>query len=559
VRYFYFVDEHLLPYRETEALEFLERWRRGLERRNVGRFGIGGMLRADRLTPAVARACAELGLIRVFVGLEFGTAEEARRYGRRAPGERELELLKEFARVGVVTVSNLMLVHPYSTPGTLAAGIDFLGRLGHGSFEATRMMVYHGTRLHERMAAEGRLLGNPLRYGYRFAEPVVERFAELFSRLRGEVFRDYSIGYRTHDAHLALALRRRLGEPTRAGLGERLERVRREVNASYVAAFREALGLATAGCPEAAADALVGRMQGRSREPLRELQQLEAQILADAPRGSRLFAPMRAAAAGAISFCLVAGACGTRSSGTGAQAASGVRDEARATPEGATGEGAVRPPTPELDGQAALAAVAATRERGPVDEVGPADEIPDLEPSPVDASCPEWPETRGTWAKVEQIVHDVDPCFTGAVGMDEERNTYARAQAEWLPGSGLGLGACAPGEALRATEQRVREVLAARNIRCGEPWVSFVEGGWSEDLERVGSVLGRTCGYGRSGFAGFTILLDGRGRVFDVRATGEGRDAPAPELLRCIRSALGGLTFACLASMSVCSEWVIIE
>ena len=105
--------------------------------------------------------------------------------------------MRQLAELGVVTVSNLMLVHPDSTPETLEAGIDFLARLPAGSFEATRMMAYHGTRLQERLRREGRLIGNPLRWGYRIDDPVVERFARLFARLRTEAFLDYSIGYRT--------------------------------------------------------------------------------------------------------------------------------------------------------------------------------------------------------------------------------------------------------------------------------------------------------------------------------------------------------------------------
>ena len=44
------------------------------------------------------------------------------------------------------------------------------------------MQVYHGTRLLDRLAEEGRLMGNPIRYGYSFDDVRVERFAEESSR-----------------------------------------------------------------------------------------------------------------------------------------------------------------------------------------------------------------------------------------------------------------------------------------------------------------------------------------------------------------------------------------
>jgi hypothetical protein len=48
---------------------------------------------------------------------------------------------------------------------------------GRGTFEATRMQVYHGTALHDMLAAEGRLDGNPLRYGYTIEDAGAARFA----------------------------------------------------------------------------------------------------------------------------------------------------------------------------------------------------------------------------------------------------------------------------------------------------------------------------------------------------------------------------------------------
>jgi hypothetical protein len=39
------------------------------------------------------------------------------------------------------------------------------------------MQVYHGTALHDMLAAEGRLDGNPLRYGYTIEDAGAARFA----------------------------------------------------------------------------------------------------------------------------------------------------------------------------------------------------------------------------------------------------------------------------------------------------------------------------------------------------------------------------------------------
>lgn len=75
VRYFYFVDEHVLPYEEAPAIAWLRDLKAGLRARGVERCGIGAMLRADRLTPAVCEAFRDAGLASFEVCPEFAIAE----------------------------------------------------------------------------------------------------------------------------------------------------------------------------------------------------------------------------------------------------------------------------------------------------------------------------------------------------------------------------------------------------------------------------------------------------------------------------------------------------
>ncbi len=215
----------------------------------IGPFGIGAMMRADRMTPAIVAAFADLGLVRAFVGLEIASDEEGRHFGRRAPGaKRARAVFSAFEAHGVATVGNLMLVHPYSTAESISAGIDLLERVPAGVFEATRMMVYHGTRLMKSMAEEGRLIGNPLRYGYTFEDPAMERFAEIFTRSSRRGVLGLQPG--VPDPRRVSGLR--AGAPGGGGarlrtLGARIERARRDVNRLYVDAYRRALSLSLAG------------------------------------------------------------------------------------------------------------------------------------------------------------------------------------------------------------------------------------------------------------------------------------------------------------------------
>jgi hypothetical protein len=526
VRYFYFVDEHLLPYEEAAAIEHLRLWREGLEVRGVGALGIGTMLRADRVTPAVARAFSELGLVRVFVGLELAGEEEGHRFGRRPPKERELSLLEDFAAAGVVTVSNLMLVHPYSTPETIARGIDLLERVPRGVFEATRMMVYHGTRLHRTMEQEGRLVGNPLRYGYTFSDERVERFAEIFTRLRAEAFWDYSVAFRTHDAFLALALARRVhAERVTPALFARVEAARARVNRLYVDAYRRALDLSLSGGGFAEAEPLVLALRPQVREVESQLDAIEA-ALSDVGAGrGRPFAPMRAAAASAVSFVLATG-CG--------------RDavpEEHARPPGpvvTAVEAGAPPEPPRLVKDASVSdAELVAEEAGPVADSGPRV-----------CSASEREEATRVAAR---LVSSSDACFAGRVELSEP----PRASPLHLQ-SGFGPRICSA--VPRSDASAVARALAGRGVACvdetGRPPTLDVRGKAQADLDAAAAAIGK-CQVGAMS-PKVKVTLDGAGRVLRV-------DGGARRQSSCLVAVLSGLRFPCLASFEVCPEHVIIE
>jgi hypothetical protein len=158
-----------------------------------------------------------------------------------------------------------MMVHPESTRETIAGAIQFLETVPTGVFEVTEMRVYHGTTLWQRMAKEERLAGNPLRYAYTFRDPLVERFSQIFMRLRGESFWNHSIAYRTHDAFLAYALGKRLRPELGLGaIASEMNALRNQVIAVYADAYWKALALAEAGMGGADATALIVEARGES-------------------------------------------------------------------------------------------------------------------------------------------------------------------------------------------------------------------------------------------------------------------------------------------------------
>jgi len=504
VRYFYFVDEHLLPYEERAAIDWLAEFRAGLDARDVGRFGIGAMLRADRLTPAVCEAFRDAGLVRCFVGLELATAEEAHRFARRPPLDKELEIVRTLGQLGVATVSNLMLVHPYSSAETVRAGIDLLERLPAGVFEATRMMVYHGTRLHDDMAAAGRLVGNAFRYGYTFEDPAMERFAEIFTRLRGQAFYSYSLAYRTHDTHLALGLARRLQpEQVNAESEQRLERVRRAVNRLYADGYRRGLELALQGGGFADAFELTTELRARADLLEEEVGLVEERLLRSEQKTLSRFAPVRGAAASAISFVMMSAAGCYQSHGLDT-----VRDGSVDTGRRDSGRDAMIPCTAA--------------------------------------------EQSSEMAQTATIASETDACFNGQIYIP---SPGADPTVNYAPGvyrmAAWDLCYSDPDTTARREEvaATVKRAILDAGLVCASG-SEIVRGNAGSDMERMATAADRCLSFSGS----VEIVLDDAGRVTDVRSRGAGAD-----VVTCVRSALSGLTFPCLASFTICPEFAIAE
>ena len=503
VRYFYLVDEHPLPQVGPAAVDWLARLRQGLRRRGMDRWGLGGMLRSDWVTPQLLRAFARAGLVRVLLGIEFGTMAEGRRYGRRIDLTRIPNLLRSSVDAGVATFSNLMLLHPDSTPETIDAGLDFLGSLPCGDLEINQMMVYHGTRLQRRLAREGRLVGNPLRLGYTFEDPMLVGFAALFHRLRTEAFAEYSVSLRCYDAGLALALVSRLQQVERPEpLWRRYEGLAAEVRGLYVRTLRAALELARAGAGTDASNQLLGTAAEGARLLMGELEALSNEVSGEAhlPQ-QRQFSPMRAAAASAIRTVVL-----------GASLAACVSSPVPGSP----------PP-----GDAAV--------EGP----------PDIRPRDSRAHCPAKQVTAQQEA-VKNKVTAADSCFSGRISL------YLGVPPLVHPVMGISnyfeyCPSLKMTQLLEAREAKIRKALAGVQRDCLEGVNLSFKGQAGQQHDQLKQAIDKRSskdGISWVKLSGIRILLATDGTLLKVES--QAGKAPLPEALQCVQKALAGLKFPCL-------------
>ncbi|HEY7699695.1 MAG TPA: radical SAM protein, partial [Vicinamibacteria bacterium] len=191
IRIFNFHDDNFLLGSAQASLRRLNRIQEELARRRVGRVALAIKARPDEVHYDVFARLKEMGLFRVFLGVEAGTSQALVQLGRGQEiedNERALAIMRE---LDLHACFNLLLWNPDSTLEDVALNAEFLGRQTFHPLNFCRTEIYSGTPLESRLRQEGRLLGDYWGYDYVMRSPGAEESFVLAHR----VFRE-----RTHGA-----------------------------------------------------------------------------------------------------------------------------------------------------------------------------------------------------------------------------------------------------------------------------------------------------------------------------------------------------------------------
>ena len=180
VRIFNFHDDNFVLDDQAEMLQRMQQLRAELERRGMaGKIAFAIKSRPDVVARELFTLLRDMGMFRVFLGVEAGTAESLRRLGRGqtvGDNERALEVLNA---LDVHTCFNLLVLNPDSTLDDLGANVAFLRRHPRNPMNFCRTEIYAGTPLERRLRRDGRLLGDYWGYDYRIADPRAQLAFEL--------------------------------------------------------------------------------------------------------------------------------------------------------------------------------------------------------------------------------------------------------------------------------------------------------------------------------------------------------------------------------------------
>jgi anaerobic magnesium-protoporphyrin IX monomethyl ester cyclase len=183
---FCFHDETLLMPRPEDSLERVAALRRCLDDRGVGKAALVGKCRPESLTPELAAGLRDLGVIRLYVGIENASQRCSDHLQRRTTVESLRGALDACLSADIFPCYNLLLFEPGATLQDIEENVAFMRRYASIPVNFCRAEPYHGTPLFEQLRSGEGLTGSFLGWDYRVADDRTE----LLFRICSAVFRE---------------------------------------------------------------------------------------------------------------------------------------------------------------------------------------------------------------------------------------------------------------------------------------------------------------------------------------------------------------------------------
>jgi anaerobic magnesium-protoporphyrin IX monomethyl ester cyclase len=179
IRIFNFQDDNFFLPNPAKAAERFKVLRCELQHQGVEGIAIAVKARPDSINEESIRVLDDLGLFRVFLGVENASENGLRNLNRKNTVEQILNALEILNRFDVHIAYNLLMFEPDTTMDEILTNIRFMERHNENPFNFCRAEAYPGTGLECKLLREGRLLGDAFGYDYRLKDPRSEAFHQI--------------------------------------------------------------------------------------------------------------------------------------------------------------------------------------------------------------------------------------------------------------------------------------------------------------------------------------------------------------------------------------------
>jgi hypothetical protein len=179
VRIFNFQDDNFFLPNPTQALARFKDLRAGLLNEGVEGIAIAVKARPDSINRDSIGVLDDLGIFRVFLGVENASESALRHYNRKCTVEQILESLRILNDFDIHVAFNLLMFEPDTVMDDILVNLRFIERHMDNPFNFCRAEVHVGTGLEAKLLAEDRLLGDYFGLDYRLKDPRCEAFHQI--------------------------------------------------------------------------------------------------------------------------------------------------------------------------------------------------------------------------------------------------------------------------------------------------------------------------------------------------------------------------------------------
>jgi anaerobic magnesium-protoporphyrin IX monomethyl ester cyclase len=245
---FCFHDDNFLLPRPEASVARIRAIKETVDAYGAGRVGMIGKCRPDSLTPELTRELRELGVIRLYVGVENMSSDGSKHLNRRMQTDCVRSALAACRQEGIFGCYNLLIFEPDAKLQDIEDNIAFIREHASHPVNFCRAEPYHGTPLQIEMASRNTLGGTYLGYDYR----IEDDRTELLFRICAAAFRERNFAASgVHNRYMGLGYNAKLLEyfyrDTTGHLAELMrecETLTRDIALETAGFLEEALALA---------------------------------------------------------------------------------------------------------------------------------------------------------------------------------------------------------------------------------------------------------------------------------------------------------------------------
>jgi anaerobic magnesium-protoporphyrin IX monomethyl ester cyclase len=179
IRIFNFQDDNFFLPKPEEALHRFEALRAGLQREDVQDIAIAIKARPDSITKESILILDDLGLFRVFLGVENASENALRNLNRKCTIDQIMNSLQILNDFDIHIAYNLLMFEPDTIIDDILINLRFMEQHVNNPFNFCRAEAYAGTGLEAKLLSEDQLLGDYFGFDYRLKDPKSEAFHQI--------------------------------------------------------------------------------------------------------------------------------------------------------------------------------------------------------------------------------------------------------------------------------------------------------------------------------------------------------------------------------------------